>query len=89
MCLPFLNLFVWYDALLRGWCVAYVGDASVINCNTYVNLKVVYIHLANLGFGDFSYNNDNLDNAEKLSLHLRFWISTFSHYKNMVLIYDA
>jgi hypothetical protein len=33
MCLPFLNLFVWYDALLRGWCVAYVGDASV-----YVNI---------------------------------------------------
>jgi hypothetical protein len=36
MCLPFLNLLVWYDALLymssnllRGWCVAYVGDASV------------------------------------------------------------
>jgi hypothetical protein len=28
MCLPFLNLFVWYDALLPGWCVAYVGDAS-------------------------------------------------------------
>jgi hypothetical protein len=28
MCLPFLNLFVWYDALLRGWCVAYIGDAS-------------------------------------------------------------
>jgi hypothetical protein len=28
MCLPFLNLFVWYDALFRGWCVAYVGDAS-------------------------------------------------------------
>jgi hypothetical protein len=22
----FLNLFVWYDALFRGWCVAYVGD---------------------------------------------------------------
>jgi hypothetical protein len=37
MYLPFLNLFVWYDALqymssnlLRGWCVAYVGDASAI-----------------------------------------------------------
>jgi hypothetical protein len=29
MCLPFLNLFVWYDALLCGWYVAYVGDASV------------------------------------------------------------
>jgi hypothetical protein len=29
MCLPFLNLFVWYDALSRGWCVAYVGDVSV------------------------------------------------------------
>jgi hypothetical protein len=28
MCFPFLNLFVWYDVLLRGWCVAYVGDAS-------------------------------------------------------------
>jgi hypothetical protein len=28
MCLPFLNLSVRYDALLRGWCVAYVGDAS-------------------------------------------------------------
>jgi hypothetical protein len=27
MCLPFLNIFVRYDALLRGWCVAYVGDA--------------------------------------------------------------
>jgi hypothetical protein len=32
MCLPFLNLFVRYDALLRGWCVAYVGDASVTPC---------------------------------------------------------
>jgi hypothetical protein len=31
MCLPFLNLFVWYDALIRGWCVAYVGDASVVS----------------------------------------------------------
>jgi hypothetical protein len=29
MCLPFLNLFVWYDALLRGWCIAYVGDARL------------------------------------------------------------
>jgi hypothetical protein len=29
MCLPFLNLSVRYDALLRGWCVAYVGGASV------------------------------------------------------------
>jgi hypothetical protein len=29
MCLPFLNLFVRYDALSRGWCVAYVGDANV------------------------------------------------------------
>jgi hypothetical protein len=28
MCLPFLNLSVRYDALLRGWCVAYVGDVS-------------------------------------------------------------
>jgi hypothetical protein len=28
MCLPFLNLFVRYDALLLGWCVAYVGDVS-------------------------------------------------------------
>jgi hypothetical protein len=28
MCLPFLNIFVWYDVLLRGWCV-YVGYASV------------------------------------------------------------
>jgi hypothetical protein len=26
----FLNLFVWYNALLRGWCVAYVGEASVM-----------------------------------------------------------
>jgi hypothetical protein len=30
---------VWYDALLRGWCVAYVGDASVylgvLNYNCY------------------------------------------------------
>jgi hypothetical protein len=31
MCLPFLHLFVWYDALLRGWCVAYVGDVRVDN----------------------------------------------------------
>jgi hypothetical protein len=37
MCLPFLNLFVRYDALqymssnlLRGWCVAYVGDVSKV-----------------------------------------------------------
>jgi hypothetical protein len=29
MYLPLINLFVWYDALLRGWCVAYVGDAIV------------------------------------------------------------
>jgi hypothetical protein len=29
MCLPILNLFVRYDALLRGWCVVYVGDVSV------------------------------------------------------------
>jgi hypothetical protein len=29
MCLPILNIFVWFDALLRGWCVAYVGDAGV------------------------------------------------------------
>jgi hypothetical protein len=29
MCLPFLNLVVRYDALLRGWCVAYVGDVSL------------------------------------------------------------
>jgi hypothetical protein len=35
MCLPFLNLSVRYDALqymssnlLRGWCVAYIGDVS-------------------------------------------------------------
>jgi hypothetical protein len=27
MCLPFLNLFVRYDAVLCGWCVVYVGDA--------------------------------------------------------------
>jgi hypothetical protein len=26
MCLPFLSLFVRYDALLRGWCVVYGGD---------------------------------------------------------------
>jgi hypothetical protein len=26
MCLPILNLSVRYDALSRGWCVAYVGD---------------------------------------------------------------
>jgi hypothetical protein len=26
MCHPFLNRFVRYDALLRGWCVAYVGE---------------------------------------------------------------
>jgi hypothetical protein len=32
MCLPFLNIFVWYDALLCGWCVAYVGDVSVLYC---------------------------------------------------------
>jgi hypothetical protein len=29
MCPPFHNLFVRYDSLLRGWCVAYVGDVSV------------------------------------------------------------
>jgi hypothetical protein len=31
MCLPFLNLSVWYDALLRGWCVAYVGDVTLVS----------------------------------------------------------
>jgi hypothetical protein len=30
MCLPFLNLFVRYDALSCGWCVAYVGDVSLL-----------------------------------------------------------
>jgi hypothetical protein len=30
MCLPFLNLSVRYDALLHGWCVAYVGDSQYI-----------------------------------------------------------
>jgi hypothetical protein len=30
MYLPFLNLFVLCDALLRGWCVAYVGDVSAL-----------------------------------------------------------
>jgi hypothetical protein len=35
MCLPFLNLSVRYDALLRGWCVAYVRDVSVcVHCFT-------------------------------------------------------
>jgi hypothetical protein len=28
MCLPFLNLSVRYDALLRAWCVAYAVDES-------------------------------------------------------------
>jgi hypothetical protein len=44
MCLHFLNLFVWYDALLRGWCVAYVGDVSVfrpsVENRTSVSLKM-------------------------------------------------
>jgi hypothetical protein len=31
MCLPFLNLNVWYDTLLRGWCGAYVGDVGNVN----------------------------------------------------------
>jgi hypothetical protein len=30
MCLPFLNLSVRYDTLLRGWCVAYVADVNVL-----------------------------------------------------------
>jgi hypothetical protein len=29
MSFPLFNLFVRYDALLRGWCVAYVGGASM------------------------------------------------------------
>jgi hypothetical protein len=31
VCLPFLNLFVRYDALSRGWCVAYVGDVGPLS----------------------------------------------------------
>jgi hypothetical protein len=31
MCLPFLDLSVRYDALLSGWCVAYVGNARAID----------------------------------------------------------
>jgi hypothetical protein len=34
MCLPFRNPFVWYDALLRGWCVAYVVDETNYKAET-------------------------------------------------------
>jgi hypothetical protein len=41
MCLPFLNLFVWYDALLRGWRVAYVGDVKVhVSLNKMSRLRL-------------------------------------------------
>jgi hypothetical protein len=43
MCLPFFNLFVWYDALLRGWCVAYVGDASVILSSTQDAIPALFL----------------------------------------------
>jgi hypothetical protein len=41
MCLPFLNLSVRYDALLRGWCVAYVGDTTVA-CSL---INYLFIHI--------------------------------------------
>jgi hypothetical protein len=40
MCLPFLNLFVRYDALSRGWCVAYVRDVSVSKKKRGLYVKV-------------------------------------------------
>jgi hypothetical protein len=42
MCLPFFNLFVGYDALLCGWCVAYVGDASVL---TPINFTLLCLNI--------------------------------------------
>jgi hypothetical protein len=51
MCLPFLNLFVRYDALLRGWCVAYVGEVSVSNLlNNYQLKEVIAIGTEHLVF---------------------------------------
>jgi hypothetical protein len=41
MCLPSLNLSVWYDALLRGWCVACVGDVARVRFPALPEKKVV------------------------------------------------
>jgi hypothetical protein len=63
MCLPFRNLFVWCDALqytssnLRGWCVAYVGDAKCGHTLDYAGLaaslyySVTYIDFWNMTKG--------------------------------------
>jgi hypothetical protein len=42
MCLPFLNLSVRYDALLRGWCVACVGDVDMFYIQWHCLAKGIY-----------------------------------------------
>jgi hypothetical protein len=39
MCLPFLNLFVRYDALSCGWCVAYIAYMGVHCYGDLVNFS--------------------------------------------------
>jgi hypothetical protein len=45
MCLPFLNLIVRYDALVRGWCVVYVGDVS--KPMTTNNIPIIKLNTCN------------------------------------------
>jgi hypothetical protein len=48
MCLPFFNLFVRYDALSRGWCVAYVGDVRMQHSKVKKNNILLEIEIGML-----------------------------------------